>query len=244
MNNLRYCLLIITITIGFSGCRKFEQEKVVARAEPFVPTNLYPVERLPSYFNRVVFIPCYHEDNDSPVLNFIDDVFNQELSQERIFEIIRFSPSQMKKTFGIERVSSSGNLPENFLRKLESLTQSNGVLFVDIHSFRPYRPMSLGVRAKLVDIKSGEFMWAIDETFDAGHASVIMGSRVFQEESQVRALSAKTSGSVLQSPRIFAKYVASATFSTLPLRQWKKIVAIMFKLAQVKLSLIYGGNIQ
>lgn len=218
MNNLRYCLLIITFAIGFSGCRKFEQEKVVARAEPFVPTNLYPVERLPSYLNRVVFVPCYHEDNDSPVLNFIDDVFNQELSQERIFEIIRFSPSQMKKTFGVERVSSSGYLPENFLRKLESLTQSNGVLFVDIHSFRPYRPMSLGVRAKLVDIKSGEFMWAIDETFDAGHASVIMGSRVFQEESQVRALSAKTSGSVLQSPRIFAKYVASATFSTLPLR--------------------------
>ena len=184
MNNLRYCLLIITFAIGFSGCRKFEQEKVVARAEPFVPTNLYPVERLPSYLNRVVFVPCYHEDNDSPVLNFIDDVFNQELSQERIFEIIRFSPSQMKKTFGVERVSSSGNLPENFLRKLESLTQSNGVLFVDIHSFRPYRPMSLGVRAKLVDIKSGEFMWAIDETFDAGHASVIMGSRVFQEESR------------------------------------------------------------
>ena len=78
--------------------------------------------------------------------------------------------------------------------------------------------MSLGVRAKLVDIKTGEFMWAIDETFDAGHASVIVGSNIFQEKEQVRALSAKTTGSVLHSPRIFAKYVASTTFSTLPLR--------------------------
>ena len=42
--------------------------------------------------------------------------------------------------------------------------------------------MSLGVRAKLVDLKSGEFMWAIDETFDAGHAGVILGASVFQEK--------------------------------------------------------------
>ena len=218
MTILRNCIFCLSILLTLSSCRKFEQEKVVARAEPFIPTNLYPIERLPAYFNRVVVIPCHHEDNDSPILDYIDDIFQQELAQERIFEIIRFSPSQMKKKFGIERVSSTSPLPENFLRELETLTNSNGVLFVDIHSFRAFRPMSLGVRAKLVDIKTGEFMWAIDETFDAGHASVIIGSRIFQEKSQVRALSAKTSGSVLQSPRVFAKYVAATTFSTLPLR--------------------------
>ena len=218
MTILRNCSFCLSIFFALTSCRKFEQEKVVARAEPFIPSNLYPIERLPTYFNRVVVIPCHHEDNDSPILDYIDDIFQQELAQERIFEIIRFSPSQMKKKFGIERVSSTSPLPENFLRELETLTNSNGILFVDIHSYRAFRPMSLGVRAKLVDIKTGEFMWAIDETFDAGHASVIMGSRVFQEKSQVRALSAKTSGSVLQSPRIFAKYVAATTFSTLPLR--------------------------
>ena len=47
--------------------------------------------------------------------------------------------------------------------------------------------MSLGVRSKLIDLKTGEFMWAIDETFDAGHASVIVGASEFQEIAQVRA---------------------------------------------------------
>lgn len=215
---LRYSLLICLFISGLSSCRKFEQEKVVARAEPFVPKNLYPIERLPSYFNRVITLPCYLADEDNKMLAYIDDIFNQELSQERIFETIRITPSQMKASFGVERVSSLSELPENFLRKLEDRTKANGVLFVDLHSYRPYRPMSLGVRAKLVDIKTGEFMWAIDETYDLGHASVIVGASIFQEKAQVRALSAKTSGSVLQSPRIFAKYVASTTFSTLPLR--------------------------
>ena len=92
----------------------------------------------------------------------------------------------------------------------------NGVLFTDLSSYKPYKPISISVRSKLVDIKSGEFLWAIDETFDAGHANVIVGASIFQEKSQVRVLSAKT-GSVLHSPRAFSKYVASTIFSTLPL---------------------------
>jgi hypothetical protein len=218
MSYMRHFPLFILLLVSFSSCRKFEQEKVVARADPFVPTNLYPIERLPDYFNRVVVLPCYFPDEDSHLLTYIDDIFHQELAQERIFETIRIQTEQMKRVFGVERVSSAGELPENFLRKLEGMTNANGVLFVDLDSYRPYRPMSLGVRAKLVDIKTGEFMWAIDETFDAGHASIIVGSNQFQEKAQVRALSAKTSGSVLHSPRIFAKYIASSTFSTLPLR--------------------------
>ena len=125
---------------------------------------------------------------------------------------------QMKSLFGQGRVSSSGNLPENFLRVLEETTGANGAMIVDLTSFRPYRPMSIGVRAKLIDLKSGEFIWAIDETFDAGHASIQQSTAQFQERSQVRALSAKTNGSVLHSPRVFTKFVASTLYSTLPYR--------------------------
>ena len=124
----------------------------------------------------------------------------------------------MKEYFGTERVSSSGELPESFLRTLEDRTNANGVLFVDLHSYRPYRPMSLGVRAKLVDIKTGEFMWAIDETIDSGEASVMVAANLYQRGNHVQALSEKTSSSILQSPRLFSKFVAHTLFSTLPNR--------------------------
>ena len=213
---MRVTLIILGISCLFSSCRRFEQEKVVARAEPFVPRNLYPIERLPVYLNRVAVLPCFYSDPDSPLLDYVDIVFQRELAQERIFETIPISTSLMKKLFGAHRVSSSNRLPENFLKTLEEETDANAVLFVDLDSFRPYRPVSLSVRAKLVDINSGEFHWAIDETFDAGHAGIIIGSKIFQDSSQVRALSERTDGSVLHSPRIFSKYVASTIFSTLP----------------------------
>jgi len=217
MKLFTYLALAVFISLSFS-CRKFKEEKIVAKAEPFTPTNIYPVERLPLHFTRVALLPCFHEDPDSPVLEFCDQIFHQELSQERIFEIVKLSPEDLKNIFGTRRVSSTRNLPANFLKIIESQTGANGVMFIDLDSYRPFRPMSLGVRSKLVDLKTGEFMWAIDETFDAGHASVIVGASQFQETSQVRALSNKTNGSVLHSPRNFTKYVASTVFSTLPKR--------------------------
>ena len=202
----------------FSGCRKFEQEKIVAKADPYTPTNLYPIERLPKYFNRVAVLPVYHNDSDSHLLEFADPIFQQELIQERIFEVIPISTQEMKTIFGLERVSSVGKLPNNFLSEIGNITQANGILFTEIISYSPYRPINISVRSKLVDINSGELMWAVDEIVDAGHASVLLAASHFQNSSQVRALSQKTSGSATQSPRTFVKFVASSLFSTLPQR--------------------------
>lgn len=210
--------IFLSTFILFSSCRKFKQEEVVAKAEPFKPTNIYPVERLPLNFTRVVLLPCFHNDPDNSILKFCDQVFFQELAQERIFEIIQLSTENLQSLVGQKRLSSTGRLPANFLKIIEDYTGANGVLFIDLDSYKPFRPMTLGVRSKLIDLKTGEFMWAIDETFDAGHASVIVGASEYQEIAQVRALSQRTNGSVLHSPRIFTKYVASTIFSTLPKR--------------------------
>jgi hypothetical protein len=109
-------------------------------------------------------------------------------------------------------------LPDNFLNVLTDTYAANGALFIDLHSYSPYRPISIGVRAKLVDLKSGEFMWAIDETVDGGDASVAVAVLGFQKTKHVQALSENTSGSILQSPRMFMKFLADSIFSTLPNR--------------------------
>ena len=85
-----FTYFLLTSILILSSCRKFKEEEVVAKAEPFKPTNIYPVERLPLHFTRVVLLPCFHPDSDSTILKFCDQVFYQELAQERIFEIIHF----------------------------------------------------------------------------------------------------------------------------------------------------------
>ena len=208
----------IYIVLALSSCRHFEQEKVIRKADPFRPTNLYPTERLPASFSRVVVLPCHFADEASPLLRYVDEVFHQELAKQRLFETVRLTPERMKELFGQRRISSAEQLPDTFLLDLERSTGANGVLLVDLDSYRPYRPLALGVRAKLVDLKSADFLWAIDETFDLGQAEVIAAASQFQRKAQLGNVSARTTGSALISPRAFAKYVASSTFSTLPIR--------------------------
>ena len=210
--------IIIPIVVITSSCNKFEQDKIVAEADPYRPSNLYPIERLPTYFNRVAVMPCFHIDSSSDVLSFGDEVFLKELSKVGLFEPISVSRKFCKDSFGKELISSSDALPENFLKLLTEQFGANGVLFIDLHSYKPYRPLSIGVRAKLVDLKSGEFVWAIDETVDTGDASVMVSANLYQRGKHVQALSQKTSSSVLQSPRLFTKFVAHTLFTTLPNR--------------------------
>ena len=213
-----YLQIFLFVTLAFCSCRRFEQEKVVRQAEPFVPKNLYPTERLPISFTRVAVLPCYFADEDSPLLDYADEVFLQELTKQRLFETVRVSTEQMKVLFGVRRLSSSGELPETFLSDIENATGANGVLLMDLDSYRAYKPLALSIRSKLVDIKSSDFLWAIDETFDAGQPNVIVAASQFQRVAQVNNISARTTGSATASPRTFAKYVANSTFSTLPIR--------------------------
>lgn len=215
---LKLILLLSFIVICFTSCRKFEQDKIIAEAEPYKPTNLYPMERLPKYFNRVAVLPCYHPDSSSQVLSFCDDIFLKELSKVGIFEPVGISTNFCFNAFGKDRISSTESLPDNFFTLLNENYGVNGVLFIDLHSYKPYRPLSIGIRSKLVDLKSGEFMWAVDETIDGGNASVMVAANTYQRGHHVQSLSQKTSSSILQSPRLFTKFAAQSLFSTLPAR--------------------------
>ena len=215
---MKFLVIYLCSMLLLSACRQFEQEKVVREAKPFYPTNLYPTERLPANFSRVAVLPCYFADGDSPLLDYVDEVFHQELAKQRLFETVRVSTEQMKTLFGKQRISSTGQLPDTFLSDIETATGANGILLVDLDSYRAYKPLALGVRAKLVDAKSADFLWAIDETFDAGQPDIILATNQFQRKVQVNNISARTSGSTTASPRTFAKYVANSTFSTLPIR--------------------------
>ena len=210
-------LFIATCLLG--ACQFSDRDKIVRKATPHIPTNLHAVERFPGNFQRVVVLPCHHEPQDEMVLDYVDSVFRQELSKRRSFEPVFISRTELARMVGKTQLTPQEKLPESFLvRLLSEHPGVDGVMFLEVFAYRPYKPLALGVRGKLVDLHSGDFIWAIDETFDAGNASVIAAAENFQQRDQVTTFSRHSHGSVLSSPRAFAKYVADATFGTLPSR--------------------------
>ena len=212
-------LSFLGLSCFLSGCRHSSRDGLVRRATPHEPTNLHAVERLPGNFQRVVVLPCHHEPEDELLVEYVDTVFRQELAKRRAFEPVFVNRAELRRMVGKSQLSPQEKLPENFLARLHAEHPGvAGVMFLEIFGYRAYKPLALGVRGKLVDLRSGDFIWAIDETFDAGNASVIAAAEDFQIREQVTTFSRHTHGSVLSSPRSFAKYVADAAFGTLPTR--------------------------
>ena len=92
----------------------------------------------------------------------------------------------------------------------------DGIVFTDLTHYSPYRPLAIGVRAKLVDAASGEVRWAFDYIFDSGTPAIALAAKTYQTRYNGDNLPlAGDGGTVLISPTRFARFVANQTYVSL-----------------------------
>ena len=164
-------------------------------------------------------LPIYYEDRQINAIDEFDQIFRAELSKQNSFEIRPLARDEMEYIFGKPHYSSVGELPQNLLQKLYDEYKVDGLILIDLTEYNPYTPISIGVRSKLVHLQSGEVIWSFDNTYDGGSRSVQLAIEDFHhlEDRNVKPGHVLTGG-ILNSPRKFAKYVASSTFKTIPKR--------------------------
>ena len=77
----------------------------------------------------------------------------------------------------------------------------------------------MGVRAKLIDARSGEIRWAFDYLFDSGSPAIAQAAKTYQARyNQDNLPLPGDGGTVLISPTRFAKFVANQTYVSLTAR--------------------------
>ncbi len=179
---------------------------------------------LPSYHDlqpgipirRVAMLPFYYEREDGSPATQIDAAFHEELGKTALFEIVWIDRAQLKAWTGRGQISSAENLPANLLLTVAAQTGANAVLFTDVTHYFPYQPISIGVRSKLVDIRTGGIRWAFDHLFDSGNPAIAQATRCFyMTQIQTNLPIGNDGGAVLQSPRKFAGYAAWETYRSL-----------------------------
>ena len=209
--------LVALVAAGFSmllsGCLTLRH----ALAPPPPPPQNYtapPSEGKP--MRRIALLPLWSEKLPGDYLRELDAAFSAELTKMALFEVVPVSRGQMEAAFGERQLASIDALPAKTLSSLRTQFAVDGVVFTDLTHFSPYRPLSMAVRAKLVDVTSGEIRWAFDNVYDTGHAAVAESAKKFQRgyANQQQPLRSD-GGTILLSPSRFAKYVASQTYASL-----------------------------
>lgn len=195
------------------GCATLKQASVPV-ATPVENHFAHPVPG--EQLRRVALLPMYSGAYPDQNLRALDTAFLSELSKRGLFEVVPVSRGQMEALFGERQFSSTESLPASALARLRDECGVDGVLFTDLTHFSPYRPVSMGVRTKLVAASTGQIRWAFDYVFDAGNAAVAEAAKRFQVTNSNEHQPLTTDGgSILLSPTRFAKYVANETYASL-----------------------------
>lgn len=164
---------------------------------------------------RVAMLPLYF-DHPGAGISDMEQSFQSELAKTGTLEIVPISHTELETEFGQRQFVSVEKLPADLLAKLAAKYDADGVMFTDVTQYFPYRPISIGIRAKLVDAHSGEIRWAFDHVFDSGNPQVAAAAKQFYLEQSFDNSPLKGDGSpILQSPSRFAKFVARETYRSL-----------------------------
>jgi hypothetical protein len=185
----------------------------------FTPKNVFGEKRLPKSLRRVVILPV-HGGAFAPreISEALDRVFATALEKQMRFEVVTLSREECQMSYGVPDVASVDALPHDFLSDLGQKFGADGVLFVDITAYQGYRPMLLGIRAKLANVADKRLIWSFDEEFSVLDPSVANGARRFYLANEDGPVPYDPTEGVLQSPTRFAAYAADTMFRTLPPR--------------------------
>jgi len=201
-----------------AGCASHPGPRDPARVGPYYTArNFGGMDHLPVGLHRVVLLPVYGGDLvPRETKEGLDPIFAIALQRQQRFEVVTLSRDECEKTFGAPDISSASSLPPDFLAILGQKFGAQAVLFVDLTAYQAYRPLILGVRAKLADVSSKQLIWGFDEIISTGRADVANGLRHYYLQNDRSGQPFDLSTDALQSPSRFAAYASDAIFKTLP----------------------------
>lgn len=181
----------------------------------------------PAGMRRLAMLPIYSSRPIDATQRDMDGIFRAQLARVVKYEIVEVSREEMLSLIDQEAVSSTDPIPASVIAALKSKYAADAVLFTDFTVFRPYKPLAIGVRAKIVNLKNMDVIWMADGILDAAEPDVADMASMFADTGlQMRYVSPtiqkgqereKNSGNqvLLQSPRLYAGFVAHETFASL-----------------------------
>ena len=198
-----------------AGCRT--PSRLVDIGPRYRPINVH-AEPLPAHLRRAVLLPLA----ESPATAALDGgaehlfpVLQMELQKLRAFEVVVVTPQQLQQWTGRRAWRADEALPGNLLTRVREETGCDGVVFATLTAFRAYPPLAIGWNLRLIDLETGDVVWAVDEVLDAGAQPVIRAARDYSAAQIDLPRGADDGSAVLHSPRRFGQFAAATLVGTL-----------------------------
>jgi len=197
MNKLKTILLLLLILS--SGCRL---------VRPVVPeTGHYYLNRKADFSNvgRVVAFEFSNHSNDMNISTKLTRAVTEALQKKHLFSVKSFSQSDPSwRSLDIDNKASYSMQELLLIRKQLG---ADAVLFGSISRYRSFPHLTLGVHLKMVDLRSGELLWAIEQLWDSTDQYVERRMRKYYKEHMRSGYEPMSWEVLITSPKAFNKFV-------------------------------------
>lgn len=210
---------LLSLLATATGCASLPTWFQDEHAHPlYTPVNFRGDALLAPDIQRIALLPLHGgEVAAAEITADLDPVLLTALQRQVRFEVVVVTRDDCQHLFGAGDFGSTAALPQGFLDKLAEKYAVDAVLFIDLTVLHPYRPLSLGFRAKLATVRDVRLVWAFDEVFSAADEKMVNSVRQFHHDgNQLTPVDATPA--VLQSPARFGAVAADIMFHTLPPR--------------------------
>ena len=199
--------ILLLLTVLLSGCRTHE-----AAAPPADYYYLNPDKRLTSV-GRVAVVEL---ENDSSYPQMSADITGS-----------LFRALQKKQVFGLTVVRRDNpswrslqldGEPTYTLDQLSAIHEKlkcDGILVGTITEFRPYPHMAVGLRLKLLDLRDGQLLWALEQIWDSADKTVEKRIQYYFESEKREGFAPLYEQLTAVSPLEFIKFVSYEVAETL-----------------------------
>jgi len=109
-----------------------------------------------------------------------------------------------------------GKLTLDQIRKIRQTFQCDGILLGSIKDFRPHPRMQLGLSLRMLDLKRGRILWAVDHVWDTTDKAVEKRVQRFFNNRMRSGYEPMDWQIAMISPKLFEKFIAFELAETLP----------------------------
>jgi hypothetical protein len=163
---------------------------------------------------RVVVLPVAGEHVPETLRKHLQRSMEAAIASTQRFQVVPL-PAVLDEDRHLLESELSGRLSTSGLVDLAKRYQVDGVVLCRVHAFQPYKPPTLGMQSQLVSIHSGDTVWAVDATYDAGREDVRLDLREFCENELAQIESLHGWDLLRLSPRLYGEYVVHRVVATL-----------------------------
>jgi len=158
------CMILLLLAVLLSGCRSTQS--------PSAPAANYYYRNPDKKFITIGRAAIVELDNDSSYPRISSDITGslyQALQKKQVFGLTLVR--QDDPSWRSLQLEADSTYTFEQLLAIRDALKCDGVLIGTVTEYRPYPHMTVGLRLKLLDLRDGQLIWALEQVWDSADKS-------------------------------------------------------------------------